>query len=348
MNLNILFLSILTITMVISSYAQSFESKTNFVGGDITKLKGQKLEVLGKSEKSKCYGYDNFFKSKKIVEEKYASSNSKLVYKQGAECSKSNSKYEALVNKVFKVTDIIIENGNSFLELTNEEEILYFLYDKKYEFNFPFLVVEFYEQFKKTINERNLTDIIDFNDKYSTYSKIVDTEIIDTKINSFDKSEIENIKLIQSLMVKSDEFTGVTWVSLQPYRYNKLKISIHPYISINGDNVSMRLGITYSSKDWLFIDKIYLLVDGDVKNFNIKSSDIKRETVRGGIIEMIDISLVDDDIIFLNKLVDGNNTKMKLSGKYSEINIITDNEKKDAKDILKAYKILQNNLEIVK
>ena len=64
-----------------------------FPGKDVNLLLNKELKVLPKAESLHKYGYDYFFKNKKM-KKKYAC------------CDSYNSKYKALANKVFKVINI--------------------------------------------------------------------------------------------------------------------------------------------------------------------------------------------------------------------------------------------------
>ena len=109
-----------------------------FPGDDVQLLLGKELKVKSKSKGLQEYGYEGFYKDYEL-EHKYAPIDTYY--------SSSNSKYKSLVGKVFKVlsykpyTDSIRERYYK-LEIKNPETgIIYFDYDPKYSFRFPFEVV---------------------------------------------------------------------------------------------------------------------------------------------------------------------------------------------------------------
>lgn len=105
-----------------------------FPGDLIELLSNKELKVLSKDESLQKYGYDDFYKDEKL----------KIKFDC---CESYNSKYKSLVGKIFKV--ISYESYNNIigalkykLKIENlETGILYFDYDPKYDFKFPFEVV---------------------------------------------------------------------------------------------------------------------------------------------------------------------------------------------------------------
>ena len=100
-----------------------------FPGKDVNLLLNKELKVLPKAESLHEYGYDYFFKNKKM-KKKYAC------------CDSYNSKYKALVNKVFKVINIEPYNSDYKLLLENDETgTVYFKYSTRFKHSFPFEVI---------------------------------------------------------------------------------------------------------------------------------------------------------------------------------------------------------------
>lgn len=128
---------------------------TNFLSEDVYCYKNQLLYVLPKTKSLQKYGYDYFYKTKKM-EKKYAC------------CQSYNSRYESLANRYFYVTEInhhpkyktsILYAGKYYFTLKDKDtdEIVYFEYSSKYEDSFPFLSVTYFEKHK---NDMNGTKII--------------------------------------------------------------------------------------------------------------------------------------------------------------------------------------------
>lgn len=129
----------------------AYDSLTNFLGSNTLLYKGQTLYLHGKSKSLSSSGYRNFYIDYKTD---YLSDKSN-VYKC---CSDLNSNYDELAGKYFEVLDVyrhpklkdneILYGRKHYLKLKNIEanEILYYEYDEKYEHNFPFTVVGYYEK----------------------------------------------------------------------------------------------------------------------------------------------------------------------------------------------------------
>lgn len=145
-----------------------YDSTQNFLKGDIYKYIGQELYVKGKSEGLREYGYEGFSKDYTMS----TLGNISNVYKC---CDSYNSKYDSLVEKYFKVIDIVTTDGTTipfikfgkdynkkyFLKLVRKDnsDTVYYHYDG-YEHSFPFIVVGFFEKQQKNFVSREFV----FND----------------------------------------------------------------------------------------------------------------------------------------------------------------------------------------
>lgn len=163
-------LTILFIALTISTFGQitttkviqkidstkilSYDSTRNFLGDDLKKYVGQSFYLKGKNESLREFGYQGFY-----TYPKYSSYDLKSgVYKC---CDGFHSLYDSLVGKYFKVIGVIdppkggideyIYRDKYFLKLQEERsgDIVYFEYDPKYEFEFPFIVVGYYDKLKR-------------------------------------------------------------------------------------------------------------------------------------------------------------------------------------------------------
>lgn len=132
-----------------------YDSTRNFLGEDIFQIIGQTLYLPPKSENLQKYGYEGFVKD---YTDTKTIGNSKNVYKC---CDGYNSKYSELKDKYFEVLDVhyhpdrdrnkSLYGKKYFLKLRENKkgDIVYFLYDAKYERSFPFIIVGFFEKQKK-------------------------------------------------------------------------------------------------------------------------------------------------------------------------------------------------------
>lgn len=149
-----------------------YDSLKNFQGENYSNYIGQDLFLRPKRETSRKYGYDNF----KLDPEgsTYSKSN---IYKKN---KTAESNYEELQSKVFTVIDVMKDpshiTGDKYaylkLKFKDNEDIVFFKYDKVYSFSFPFTVMGYFEKSKeifvgnevlirdfKNASAMNITDI---------------------------------------------------------------------------------------------------------------------------------------------------------------------------------------------
>jgi len=135
-----------------------YDSTQNFLGRDVHKYIGQELYLKGMSDGMRKYGYRNFV----IDHTQKTLANKSNVYKC---CDGSNSKYNELAGKYFKVLDaikppipeeeylkILYGDNRFFLKLqeTESSDIIYYQYDSESDkYTFPFLVVGFFAKQKQ-------------------------------------------------------------------------------------------------------------------------------------------------------------------------------------------------------
>lgn len=136
--------------------ATTFDGSKNFLGEAVTKYIGQELYLKGVADKLRKYGYDGFVND--YTKDRYPYNSN--VYKC---CDSYNSKYDELTGKYFKVVDVIkhpkakenelLYGSKHFLKLQEKGSgnLVYFEYNSKYEFSFPFIVVAFFEKQKELV-----------------------------------------------------------------------------------------------------------------------------------------------------------------------------------------------------
>lgn len=121
-----------------------YDSTRNFLGKDVGQYVGQVLYLNGISEGLRKYEYKGF----------RADTLSGKWYKPNKMESGNNSEsnYFELTGKYFKVLSVFKTATSEIYWLELEEQAskdrLYFIYDSKYEWEFPFIVVGFFEKHK--------------------------------------------------------------------------------------------------------------------------------------------------------------------------------------------------------
>ena len=136
-----------------------YDGTVNFLGVDVEKYVGQELYLKGKNEILQKYGYDYFY-----INYKKSSISYSNIYK----CDENHkSKYSELAGKYFKVLEVIkhpeaekfkntelydLYSKKYFLKLEQKEtkEIVYFEYDSDIDTAFPFIVVNYFDNLKKS------------------------------------------------------------------------------------------------------------------------------------------------------------------------------------------------------
>ncbi len=135
------------------SETKLYDSTLNFLGTDVKKYIGQVFYLKGLNQNLRDGGYREFY----LNTFNDAFSNSENIYKHSSEGNFSN--YSDLSEKHFKVLDVINrpdpynigQYKDEFfikLEELSSKEICYFKYTSKYKWDFPFIVVGYFEKCK--------------------------------------------------------------------------------------------------------------------------------------------------------------------------------------------------------
>lgn len=207
--------------IISSTYINPQESKVvvpydvtrNYLGNEnVESYIGQILYVNELSENLKGYGYDNFKTSKTLQHYDY-----KCRYGNPAEKNEYNTKYEDLFGKYFKVLNVDKDNfGDEYyiftLQNTNDEnDIVYFYYDGRYEHNFPFVVVSHFEWRTTNTIER----------KYSIedYNLIKNKRKLEIKMEWFNPINLTNITF-------SSDLGNYKNIAYKPYTLWGLSMSV--------------------------------------------------------------------------------------------------------------------------
>ncbi len=148
----------------------------NFPGKDVELIVGKEIKVLEKAESLQKYGFEGFYKDPDL-KRKYAC------------CQSYNSKYDELVNKVFKVISYEPYTNNigtdKFkLKIENKETgIIYFDYSSEFEHTFPFEVIGGFD-YPKGFLCRDISEKIDKFTGDSTFNTPIENDISLIKVKS--------------------------------------------------------------------------------------------------------------------------------------------------------------------
>ncbi len=121
-----------------------YDSTENFLTEDVYRYKGQIIYIRELSKSLRKYGYSNFFS-------KISKSNSSF----------KKTKYKKLADRYFTVLDVISDPNDNFkqkyylkLQDNNNNEIIYYLHNTRYELGFPLIVVGYFEKMKNNIGKK--------------------------------------------------------------------------------------------------------------------------------------------------------------------------------------------------
>lgn len=133
-----------------------YDSTRNFLGKDVGQYLGQVLYLKGKSEGLRKYGYEGFVVDYRIDD----LVNYSNVYKGNKIECRYNSDYNELAGKYFQALSVMKHPKTSsdgylygdyyYLELEEQvsKDTLFFKYNSKYDWSFPFIVVGYFEKQK--------------------------------------------------------------------------------------------------------------------------------------------------------------------------------------------------------
>jgi hypothetical protein len=226
----------------------TYDSSKNFLGENVYMYKNQELYVMPQHPSLRKYGYSYF----------YTDYKKEVKYKC---CDGIGSKYSDLVGQYFLVVDIIkieksvddiVDTDKFYLKLRNKKtsEILYFKYNTKYESDFPFLVVGYYEK----QNEINVgKEIILKNGKWLEIWYGKGEPIIDLKTGSIlniqqgSKWKCVNVmveeKCFTFAMILENNLGHTIFLPLSSYNKPSFKIQWGIYNPIEVKNYIERFGV---------------------------------------------------------------------------------------------------------
>lgn len=135
-----------------------YDSTANFLGKNAIGYTGQELFLKGLDKSSQAYGYSGFIL--KYKKDDALLNDEKNIYKPN---DNYNSRYDDLAHKYFSVLEVIKhpnsqrdnnENTDEFylkLQELSSGDVMYYKYDVKSEYTFPFIVRGFFEKQKSTL-----------------------------------------------------------------------------------------------------------------------------------------------------------------------------------------------------
>ena len=144
-----------------------------------------------------------------------------------------------------------------------------------------------------------------------------------------------------SITARSDEVESITW-----YRHNlspdsNMSKALWPYIGKKGNEVWLRMKITYTASDWLFINQFTFNIDGNNYPVSLDWGDRKSDNSGGQIWEWVDLMVNAQGYALLTKIRDSTRTILRYQGsQYSSDRDISVSEKQAIREILIAYEAM--------
>ena len=210
-------------------------------------------------------------------------------------------------------------------------------------------VVSFFEELKVKhptakevdLNQSKYNDSKQILDDIEKKEKAEKDKLAKEKLAEEKRAEELKKASVNKLKKKQDDVSGITWY-YQPYFTHYTNTNLTSlYIGKKGNNVWLRLQMSFKGDNWIFFDTAYLSYDGNTIEIPFdKYDEYKSENDGGYVWEWIDVSPSSTTISFLREFAKSKNAKMRLTGKYEETRALSVNEKKGILDILNAYDTL--------
>ena len=171
--------------------------------------------------------------------------------------------------------------------------------------------------------------------------KIEEKEKIESEKIESEKRE-EKLKALAKLKVKPDDVTCINWY-YNPYftHFNNRNLMSIYMGEKKPDQPWLNLKMSYKGDDWIFFEHAYLSYDGETIEIPFDKYDDKETDNSNGVWEWIQVSVSSDIESFLRKFAHSKKAKMRLSGKYSETRILSDDERQGILDVLNGYDALK-------
>ena len=188
---------------------------------------------------------------------------------------------------------------------------------------------------------------------HKSHPESEETIKVQNLINRYNSAQEEKVQAereakrsaLKNLKRNYDNVQNITWYYNKRFTHYNNTNHTSIYIGQHGldGNVWLRLKMSYAGDDWIFFDKAYLSYDGNTLEIPFdKYEDRESDNSGGRVWEWIDVNVTPDILIFLSGLVNGNEVKMRLSGKYSHTRTIPSSEVSAIKEVLLGYELLQD------
>lgn len=177
-------------------------------------------------------------------------------------------------------------------------------------------------------------------------------ETAETTLKDLAKAEKEKAKneYAGNFNIDEDKVENVAWYMHKnmPY-YIDTRCYIIPYLGIQGDNAWICIRYNYTDDNWVFWEKLSIVVDGEKYIKSVSYYDTVRDNDGGYVWEYYDeplninASMDTKEIAMLSAIADSNETIIRFQGdEYSYDYTVTSADKNMIKDVLALYSAYAN------
>lgn len=165
-----------------------------------------------------------------------------------------------------------------------------------------------------------------------------------TSIPKYTQEQIDSItneikSLSKNFTETTDEFKGTTWIEPKSKPKYRNQNGIYMYFQTKDSKpTNLRFVIQYYADDWLFIKKVWFLIDDKRLDYEL---DFDRDNGYGGKIwEWCDVQC--NDPVFLAYILEAKNVRLKLEGThYFKEKNVSAKELKSMQETIRYYMLLE-------
>lgn len=154
-----------------------------------------------------------------------------------------------------------------------------------------------------------------------------------------DWSKIDK-KTLKNYRIKEDKFNKTIFIYAK-YPFAKNILYIYPYICIKDNNMYLKMYTNYSGKDWVFMNKIIYLIDGET--YEYLTNNVSRNVYTGYVSESSSMIMTEDILNIMRKIAGSNSVvEIRYSGNKISDMKMPESTKKMIREILFLFDELRN------
>ena len=148
-----------------------------------------------------------------------------------------------------------------------------------------------------------------------------------------------------NFVIEEDKVEGVTWYTHKSTpQYIDIRSYISPYIGVRDTGAWICIRYNYTGDDWIFWEKLTIVIDGERITKNFRYSDIHRDNDYPSVWEYYDEALgwneklTSKDLTMLSKIANSNETIIRFEGDDHVYDlVVTAQDKAVIRDVLALY-----------